>query len=48
MLAMHEKDVKRIRLHTDASDRHDARSLYEKLGFRVVKTYARYRKPMGI
>jgi mycothiol synthase len=48
MLAMREKGVKRIRLHTDASDRHGARSLYEKLGFCVVKTYLRYRKPMGI
>ena len=48
MLAMREKGVKRIRLHTDASDRHGAKSLYEKLGFRVVKTYPRYRKPMGI
>ena len=48
MLVMREKGVKRIRLHTDASDRHGARSLYEKLGFRVVKTYPRYRKLMDI
>ena len=48
MLAMQERGVQRIRLHTDASNRHGAKSLYEKLGFRVIKTFPRYRKPMGI
>ena len=48
MRAMRERGTQRIRLHTDASNRHGARSLYEKLGFRVVKTFPRYRKPMGI
>lgn len=48
LLLMREREVKRIRLHTDASNRHGARSLYEKLGFRVVKLFPRYRKPMGI
>jgi GNAT superfamily N-acetyltransferase len=48
LFLMREWGVKRIRLHTDASNRHGARSLYEKLGFRVVKLFPRYRKPMGI
>ncbi len=47
MITMRERGVQRIRLHTDASNRHGARSLYEKLGFRVIKTFPRYRKPMG-
>lgn len=45
---MRERGAKRIRLHTDASNRHGARSLYEKLGFHVVKLFPRYRKPMGM
>lgn len=48
LLLLRERGVKRIRLHTDASNRHGAKSLYEKLGFRVVKLFPRYRKPMGI
>jgi mycothiol synthase len=48
ILAMGERGAKRIRLHTDASNRHGARSLYEKLGFHVIKLFPRYRKPMGI
>lgn len=48
LLVMRERGVKRVRLHTDATNRHGARSLYEKLGFRAVKLFPRYRKPMGI
>jgi len=48
MIAMRERSVQRIRLHTNASNRNGARTLYEKLGFHVIKTFPRYRKPMGI
>jgi ribosomal protein S18 acetylase RimI-like enzyme len=48
LLVMKERGVKRIRLHTDATNRHGARSLYEKLGFQTIKLFPRYRKPMGI
>lgn len=48
MIAFNEHGIQRIRLHTDASNRHGAMSLYEKLGFRVLKTFPRYRKPMGV
>lgn len=34
------------RLHTDDGNRNGAKSLYEKLGFRRVKTFPRYRKAM--
>ncbi len=47
MITMRERGTQRIRLHTDATNRHGARSLYEKLGFRVIKTFPRYRKPIG-
>lgn len=48
MIAMRERGVQRVRLHIDATNRNGARSLYEKLGFRVIKVFPRYRKPMGI
>ncbi|MBA2679797.1 MAG: GNAT family N-acetyltransferase [Ktedonobacteraceae bacterium] len=48
LMTMRERGAKRIRLHTDASNRHGARSLYEKMGFRAVKLFPRYRKPMGM
>jgi len=48
IIAMKKRGAQRIRLFTDASNRHGARSLYEKLGFRVVKLFPRYRKPMGV
>ena len=35
-----------IRLHTEGHDPAGARSLYERLGFRVVREYCRYRKPL--
>jgi ribosomal protein S18 acetylase RimI-like enzyme len=43
---LHERGVQRVRLHTDANNRHGARSLYEKIGFSVVKEFPRYRKPL--
>ncbi|WP_155375203.1 GNAT family N-acetyltransferase [Catellatospora vulcania] len=36
-----------IRLHTEGHDPSGARSLYERLGFQVVREYRRYRKPLG-
>lgn len=36
-----------VRLHTEAHDPAGARSLYERLGFVVVTTHDRYRKPLG-
>jgi ribosomal protein S18 acetylase RimI-like enzyme len=43
---LREHGVQRVRLHTDANNRHGARSLYEKIGFSVVKEFPRYRKPL--
>jgi len=45
LASLHERGVQRVRLHTDANNRHGARSLYEKIGFEVVKEFPRYRKP---
>lgn len=36
-----------VRLKTEGNDPAGARSLYEKLGFRLVRSYMRYRKPLG-
>jgi len=46
LAVLREHGVQRVRLHTDANDRHGARSLYEKIGFSVVKEFPRYRKPL--
>jgi ribosomal protein S18 acetylase RimI-like enzyme len=43
---LHARGVQRVRLHTDANNRHGARSLYEKIGFSVIKEFPRYRKPL--
>jgi ribosomal protein S18 acetylase RimI-like enzyme len=48
LTALGQRDAKRVRLHTDASNRHGARALYEQLGFQVVKLYPRYRKPLDM
>ncbi|MEH1123126.1 GNAT family N-acetyltransferase [Micromonospora sp. CPCC 206061] len=37
-----------VRLHTEGHDPAGARSLYERLGFRVVREYRRYRKPLSL
>lgn len=44
LAALRERGVQRVRLHTDASDRQGARSLYEKIGFSVTRAFPRYRK----
>jgi mycothiol synthase len=36
-----------VRLHTEGHDPAGARSLYERLGFQVVREHRRYRKPLG-
>ncbi len=46
LAGLRERGVQRVRLHTDANNRHGARSLYEKIGFSVVKEFPRYRKPL--
>ena len=46
LTGLREHGVQRVRLHTDANNRHGARSLYEKIGFSVVKEFPRYRKPL--
>jgi ribosomal protein S18 acetylase RimI-like enzyme len=47
LAGLRERGVHRVRLHTDANNRHGARSLYEKIGFVVVKEFPRYRKPLA-
>jgi mycothiol synthase len=37
-----------IRLHTEGHDPTGARSLYERLGFQVVREHGRYRKPLSL
>jgi mycothiol synthase len=46
LAGLRARGVNRVRLHTDANNRHGARSLYEKIGFSVVKEFPRYRKPL--
>ncbi len=46
LLMFKEADVTRIRLHTLANNRRGAKTFYEKLGFKTVKTFPRYRKPL--
>jgi ribosomal protein S18 acetylase RimI-like enzyme len=46
LAGLRERGVQRVRLHTDANNRHGARSLYEKIGFSAVKEFPRYRKPL--
>lgn len=43
---LHEHGVKVVRLHTDAANGAGGRSLYEKIGFRPIKLYGRYRRSM--
>lgn len=38
------RDLKHIRIFTDADDPHGARTLYESVGFRVLTEYIRYQK----
>ncbi len=46
LAGLRERGVQRVRLHTDVNNRHGARSLFEKIGFSVVKEFPRYRKPL--
>ncbi len=48
MSLLQKRRVDRVRLHTEAHDPAGARSLYEALGFRVVREYRRYRKPLDV
>lgn len=43
---LHSRNINRIRLHTDAEGKKGGRQLYEKLGFKALKTHYRYRKPI--
>lgn len=47
VLALRGRGVETIRLHTVAEFRTRARDLYESVGFRVLKAFPRYRKPIG-
>ncbi|WP_157437390.1 GNAT family N-acetyltransferase [Actinoplanes subtropicus] len=40
-------DARPIRLHTEGHDPAGARSLYERLGFRVIREHHRYRKALS-
>jgi ribosomal protein S18 acetylase RimI-like enzyme len=44
---LHERGVAPIRLHCRADNRFGASALYESAGFRTLKRFARYRKPMA-
>jgi ribosomal protein S18 acetylase RimI-like enzyme len=37
-----------VRLHTEGHDPAGARSLYERLGFQVVREHRRYRRPLPV
>lgn len=43
---LQHRGVSVVRLHTSGENVSGAKSLYEKVGFKVLKTYARYRKKM--
>lgn len=42
-----DRGIEHVRLHTDGGNISGARSLYEKIGFKHLKDYIRYRKPIG-
>ena len=42
-----EREAGPVRLHTEGHDPAGARSLYERLGFQVVREYRRYRRPLS-
>ena len=44
MLKIYESGMRRIRFHTDAYNRYGAKTMYEKLGFRVVDESIRFRR----
>ena len=44
---MKDRNLKAIRLHTNGQNISGAKSLYEKMGFGLVKEYLRFRKPIN-
>ena len=42
-----DRGIKIVRLHTNSENVSGARSLYEKIGFKHLKNYIRYRKPIA-
>ncbi len=46
LLMFKEANITRIRLHTLEDNRRGAKTFYEKLGFKTLKTFPRYRKPL--
>lgn len=44
LYALKSRDVKQIRIFTDADDPFGARTLYESVGFRILTEYIRYQK----
>jgi len=46
LLALREQGVQEARIHTLAENPHQSWHLYEKVGFRVLKRFPRYRKSM--
>jgi len=46
LAALAARGVTTVRLNTEGHDPTGARSLYERLGFRVVRSYVRFRKPL--
>lgn len=48
LIALKEKGVDVIRLHTNGENVAGARSLYEKVGFKHLKDHVRYRKPIMV
>jgi mycothiol synthase len=46
--ALRERGVRAVRMHTRADNRYGSVRLYESIGFRALKHYVRYRKPMEV
>jgi mycothiol synthase len=46
--ALREHGVRAVRIHTRADNRYGSVRLYESVGFRTLKHYVRYRKPMEV
>jgi ribosomal protein S18 acetylase RimI-like enzyme len=48
LVSLHAQGVTTARIHTLAENPHRSRHLYESVGFRVLKRFPRYRKPMDV
>ena len=46
LLTLREQGIQEARIHTLAENPHQSWHLYEKVGFRVLKRFPRYRKPL--